>query len=587
MMRVSIKRSLEGLLMASAVAFAAVGAVTPGEARGGGGGGFHGGGGGFHGGGGGFARGGGGGMARVFGGGSGFPRFAPGRFAGPFDQAPVFGGFGGRPALQGGRGDRIGAMAPAQGGRPREFRHGQFPWRHFHDDFIGWAGPVFWPYAYDELFEASVGPQYIYGSDTDQFWAYDYGDLFAGILFPDVDYGGTTPQQPTTADGSSLAELCASAQPISDTIPIERLKSVLEPNAYQQTKLAALEAAETSAAKAIAVSCVTQKPATPVARIDAVQTRLQKLIEAANIVAAPLDDFYGSLTDEQKARFNQFGQAQRQQTSAMAGKADLPRLCRSEAALPVIAVGRIEKVVRPNAQQRAELDALSKAANAADSRDLPGASAADAPRAASRDRKSAAGDVAWSRASAAAPATLLGLARQGPANSVRRLARRGLTGGEIHVRRGLRIYRSLRPAIAILASSCAVRPRQKRIQGEPDPPQPRARPNEPAAETPRRPDFLRYRLSGRVCVKPIIGKSEPAAQITACKPWACVSSKAAARFDAAMISERVCSNDSDIGLAFGRAKLRRPQKGGALKYFERETGFPLRQIENEHEHGPA
>ena len=384
MMRVSIKRSLEGLLIASAVAFAAVGAVTPGEARGGGGfhrrrrlpwrcggfhgggGGFHGGGGGFHGGGGGFARGGGGGMAGVFGGGSGFPRFAPGRFAGPFDQAPVFGGFGGRPALQGGRGDRIGAMAPAQGGRPREFRHGQFPWRHFHDDFIGWAGPVFWPYAYDELFEASVGPQYIYGSDTDQFWAYDYGDLFAGILFPDVDYGGTTPQQPTTADGSSLAELCASAQPISDTIPIERLKSVLEPNAYQQTKLAALEAAETSAAKAIAVSCVTQKPATPVARIDAVQTRLQKLIEAANIVAAPLDDFYGSLTDEQKARFNQFGQARREQTSAMAGKADLPRLCRSEAALPVIAVGRIEKVVRPNAQQRAELDALSKAANAAE-----------------------------------------------------------------------------------------------------------------------------------------------------------------------------------------------------------------------------
>ena len=396
MMRVSIKRSLEGLLIAGAVAFTAVGAVTPGEARGGGGrgggafvggggfhgggggfhgggggfhgggGGFHGGGGGFHGGGGGFARGGGGGMAGVFGGGSEFPRFAPGRFAGPFDEAPVFGGFVGRPALQGGRGDRIGAMAPAQGGRPREFRHGQFPWRHFHDDFIGWAGPVFWPYAYDELFEASVGPQYIYGSDTDQFWAYGYDDLFAGILFPDVDYGGTTPQQPTTADGSSLAELCASAQPISDTIPIERLKSVLEPNAYQQTKLAALEAAETSAAKAIAASCVTQKPATPVARIDAVQTRLQKLIEAANIVAAPLDDFYGSLTDEQKARFNQFGQAQRQQTSAMAGKADLPRLCRSEAALPVIAVGRIEKAVRPNAQQRAELDALSKAANAAE-----------------------------------------------------------------------------------------------------------------------------------------------------------------------------------------------------------------------------
>jgi len=387
MMRVSIRRSLEGLLIAGAVAFAAVGAVTPGEARGGGGGfvggggfrgggggfrggggGFHGGGGGFHGGGGGFARGAGGGVASHtghFDGGSGFPGFAPDRFAAPLDEAPVFGGFAGRPALQGGRSDGIGAMMAAQGDRPRQFRHGQFPWRHFHDDFIGWAGPVFWPYAYDQLFEASVGPQYIYGSDPDQLWAYGYSDLFAGILFPNMDYDATTPQQPT-ADGSSLTQLCVSAQPISDTIPIERLKSVLEPNAYQQTKLAALEAAETSAAKAIAVSCVTQKPATPVARIDAVQTRLQKLIEAANIVAAPLDDFYGSLTDEQKARFNQFGQSRREQTSAMAGKADLPRLCRSEAALPVVAIERIEKAVRPNAQQRAELAALSKAANAAE-----------------------------------------------------------------------------------------------------------------------------------------------------------------------------------------------------------------------------
>ena len=49
-MHVSIKRTLQGLLVASALALTAVGAVTPGEARGGGG---HGGGGGsFHGGGG-------------------------------------------------------------------------------------------------------------------------------------------------------------------------------------------------------------------------------------------------------------------------------------------------------------------------------------------------------------------------------------------------------------------------------------------------------------------------------------------------------------------------------------------------------
>lgn len=58
-MRASVKHVLHGLFVASAVAFATVGAVTPGYARGGGGGGGHGGGGGaFVGGGGGFHGGG-------------------------------------------------------------------------------------------------------------------------------------------------------------------------------------------------------------------------------------------------------------------------------------------------------------------------------------------------------------------------------------------------------------------------------------------------------------------------------------------------------------------------------------------------
>jgi hypothetical protein len=56
-MQASIKHTLQGLLVASSLALTAVGAVTPGEARGGGGGSFKGGGG-FHGGGGGFGGGG-------------------------------------------------------------------------------------------------------------------------------------------------------------------------------------------------------------------------------------------------------------------------------------------------------------------------------------------------------------------------------------------------------------------------------------------------------------------------------------------------------------------------------------------------
>jgi len=64
----------------------------------------------------------------------------------------------------------------------------------------------------------------------------------------------------------------------------------------------------------------------PVGRLDGVQTRLQQLIEATNIVAAPLSQFYGSLTDEQKARVNQFDETRQQQTPETAGQADLAEL---------------------------------------------------------------------------------------------------------------------------------------------------------------------------------------------------------------------------------------------------------------------
>jgi hypothetical protein len=41
--------------------------------------------------------------------------------------------------------------------------------------------------------------------------------------------------------------------------------------------------------------------------LAAMEMRLQAMLEAANTVKPALDDFYGSLTSEQKARFNRIG----------------------------------------------------------------------------------------------------------------------------------------------------------------------------------------------------------------------------------------------------------------------------------------
>ena len=46
---------------------------------------------------------------------------------------------------------------------------------------------------------------------------------------------------------------------------------------------------------------------TPPGRLQAIETRLRAMVDAANTVKQPLGDFYASLTAEQKAHFNRMG----------------------------------------------------------------------------------------------------------------------------------------------------------------------------------------------------------------------------------------------------------------------------------------
>ena len=59
----------------------------------------------------------------------------------------------------------------------------------------------------------------------------------------------------------------------------------------------------------IAAACPVEMPMTPPARLDAIAKRLGALLDAVKLIQPPLNDFYSSLSDEQKARFNVIGQA--------------------------------------------------------------------------------------------------------------------------------------------------------------------------------------------------------------------------------------------------------------------------------------
>jgi hypothetical protein len=54
-------------------------------------------------------------------------------------------------------------------------------------------------------------------------------------------------------------------------------------------------------------ACPNTHAQTPVGRLEVMQKRLEAMIEAANAVRPSLEDFYASLSDEQKATFNRLG----------------------------------------------------------------------------------------------------------------------------------------------------------------------------------------------------------------------------------------------------------------------------------------
>ena len=83
--------------------------------------------------------------------------------------------------------------------------------------------------------------------------------------------------------------------------PTAQLQRTLHPTPAQQTALDALQDAAGKAKDILEASCPTEMPATPLARLSAIEQRLQTILAAIETVRGPLNTFYGSLSDEQKA----------------------------------------------------------------------------------------------------------------------------------------------------------------------------------------------------------------------------------------------------------------------------------------------
>ena len=104
-----------------------------------------------------------------------------------------------------------------------------------------------------------------------------------------------------------LAGTCGAAQPATLAWPTDEIESRLHPNDTQRAALGKLQDAAAQAADTLRSACQPSDVLTPIARLDAIGKRLDTMLQAVKSVRSALDDFYATLSDEQKAQFEAIG----------------------------------------------------------------------------------------------------------------------------------------------------------------------------------------------------------------------------------------------------------------------------------------
>jgi len=251
-----------------------------------------------------------------------------------------------------------------QRGRFGRFRHGVV---------IGWIGPLFWPYAYDDFVDYTFSS---YAYDT--FWPYAYDDVYlsmlsmfgpyaaAGSAYANVPAYGEGGRAPVRVPPTGVAQVCSEQAAGLTGWPIERIAQAVEPNDTQQAALAGLKDATAKAVELMKSACPTELPGTPTGRLAAMRTRIETMLQAVAVVRPALERFYDSLNDEQKQRFNALSEEQpagRAQAASRQGP-DLTQVCSGQvtASLPI---DRVRQAVQPSAEQRSALDELNQASQRA------------------------------------------------------------------------------------------------------------------------------------------------------------------------------------------------------------------------------
>jgi LTXXQ motif family protein len=109
-----------------------------------------------------------------------------------------------------------------------------------------------------------------------------------------------------SSDQSDIAQACGDRAP-GLALPIDRIAQEVRPDDRQNAALDNLSNASARAAETLKINCQTATALTPTGRIEAMRQRIGTMLNAVIMVRPALEAFYGSLSYEQRARFNVIG----------------------------------------------------------------------------------------------------------------------------------------------------------------------------------------------------------------------------------------------------------------------------------------
>lgn len=260
--------------------------------------------------------------------------------------------------------------------------------RYHFGRVIGFLGPVFWPYAYDDFFDYTFSP---YAYDT--FWPNAYDDVLDGIYgayAPDYADNATDSGDPAAGtadvpggtayvygDGTSAwvmrggspsgaaapaagaTQICSGKAKGLTDFPVQRIAQQVKPSPDQQALLDDLKAATTKALDDLRAACPDDLPSTPTGRLAAVRSRVEAMLRAVHLIEPALQKFYGALSDEQKERLNVLDADTR--PTGDNRQADPTQLCGEETPAANLPIGAIEQGLRLSDAQQTDFNALKEA----------------------------------------------------------------------------------------------------------------------------------------------------------------------------------------------------------------------------------